>query len=137
MYVEYARCQPCLLTLLTLVDCCSQLRGVIDTSREYILGLTMELERRRLVAEEPDNVKRQLELAAYFAHCDLQPAHQQLALQSAVRSRPFPLPLASSWLISFQNEFDLCRWAFGRRRKTTLRPPSLLDDCSLLTPRLR
>lgn len=86
MYVEHARCHLCLLPLLTLVNCCSQLRGVIDTSREYILGLTMELERRRLVAEEPDNVKRQLELAAYFTHCDLQPAHQQLALQSAVRS---------------------------------------------------
>lgn len=50
--------------------------------------MTMEIERRRLQAEEPENVQRGLELAAYFAHCDLQPVHLQLALRSAVRSYP-------------------------------------------------
>ena len=44
----------------------------------------METERRRLVAEEPDNVIRNLELAAYFTHCKLQPNHVQLALRSAM-----------------------------------------------------
>lgn len=68
-----------------------QLREVIDTSREYILGLTIELERRRLAVDEPDSVQRQLELAAYFVSCKLQPVHQQLALRSAVRLSP-PAP---------------------------------------------
>ena len=51
-----------------------------------MIGLTLEIERRRLVAEEPDNQKRILELAAYFAECELQPAHSQLALRSAANS---------------------------------------------------
>lgn len=54
------------------------------TCREYVIGLTMEVERRRLVAEEPENVSRNLELAAYFTHCALQPTHVQLALRSAM-----------------------------------------------------
>lgn len=64
---------------------CLQVRSIVDACREYILGMTMEIERRRLQTEEPDNVVRGLELAAYFAHCDLQPVHLQLALRSAVR----------------------------------------------------
>ncbi|CED82220.1 coatomer protein subunit alpha [Phaffia rhodozyma] len=61
-----------------------QVREVIDSCREYILGMTMEIERRRLAKEEPENVRRQLELAAYFANCKLQPIHLQLALRSAM-----------------------------------------------------
>lgn len=33
---------------------------------------------------DPANTKRSLELAAYFTHCKLQPAHIQIALRSAV-----------------------------------------------------
>ena len=44
----------------------------------------MEIERRRVVHEEPDNVQRSLELAAYFTHCQLQPPHLQIALRSAI-----------------------------------------------------
>jgi coatomer subunit alpha len=43
----------------------------------------IELERSRVTKDEPTNVKRNLELAAYFTHCDLQPAHLKLALRSA------------------------------------------------------
>jgi coatomer protein complex subunit alpha (xenin) len=44
----------------------------------------METERRRLVAESPENIIRNLELAAYFTHCTLAPSHIQLALRSAM-----------------------------------------------------
>lgn len=54
-------------------------------TREYLLGVTLELERRRVAQEEPDNVQRNLELAAYFTHCQLQPAHLQIALRSAIQ----------------------------------------------------
>lgn len=54
------------------------------TCREYIIGLTTETERRRLLAEDPDNITRNLELAAYFTHCKLQESHVQLALRSAM-----------------------------------------------------
>ena len=49
-----------------------------------MLGLSLEIERRRIAAAEPDNVKRQLELAAYFTHCGLQPGHLVLALRLAM-----------------------------------------------------
>jgi coatomer protein complex subunit alpha (xenin) len=44
----------------------------------------METERRRLVSEDPDNLTRNLELAAYFTHCKLAAQHVQLALRSAM-----------------------------------------------------
>ena len=44
----------------------------------------METERRRLIVEDPENTIRNLELAAYFTHCKLQPSHVQLALRSAM-----------------------------------------------------
>ena len=37
-----------------------------------------------MAQEEPDNVKRALELAAYFTHCRMQPPHLQIALRSAI-----------------------------------------------------
>ena len=52
--------------------------------REYILGISIELERRRVVEQDPENVKRNLELAAYFTHCRMQPPHMQIALRSAM-----------------------------------------------------
>lgn len=61
-----------------------QWRDTVVSAREYLLGVSIELERRRVAQDEPDNVRRQLELAAYFAHCQLQPPHMQIALRSAI-----------------------------------------------------
>jgi len=62
-----------------------QIKEMVVLCREYIIGLTMETERRRLVAESPEsNTIRNLELAAYFTHCKLASAHVQLALRSAM-----------------------------------------------------
>lgn len=52
--------------------------------REYLLGLSLEIERRRVQQEDPDNIKRQLELAAYFTHCGLRPVDLTLALRLAM-----------------------------------------------------
>lgn len=57
---------------------------MVTLCREYLLGVSVELERRRVAEEEPDNVRRSLELAAYFTHCDMQPPHLQIALRSAI-----------------------------------------------------
>ncbi|KAG1902148.1 coatomer WD associated region-domain-containing protein [Suillus fuscotomentosus] len=59
-------------------------RDTVTTAREYLLGVSIELERRRIAQDEPDNVRRSLELAAYFTHCQLQPQHMQIALRSAI-----------------------------------------------------
>jgi len=77
-----------LLSLLLVVPTSpselNQLQDVIATTREYLVGVSIELERRRIVQAEPANVQRNLELAAYFTHCQLQPAHLKLALRSAL-----------------------------------------------------
>ena len=37
-----------------------------------------------MVEQDPENVKRNLELAAYFTQCRMQPPHMQIALRSAM-----------------------------------------------------
>ena len=56
----------------------------MTNAREYLLGVSIELERRRVAEEEPENVQRNLELAAYFTQCRLQAPHLQIALRSAI-----------------------------------------------------
>ncbi|CCH61765.1 hypothetical protein TBLA_0F02230 [Henningerozyma blattae CBS 6284] len=55
--------------------------SAIVKAREYILGLSIELKRRSLPEED---VKRNLELAAYFTRAKLLPAHRSNALQVAM-----------------------------------------------------
>ncbi|KAH9823265.1 coatomer WD associated region-domain-containing protein [Melampsora americana] len=62
----------------------NELSELVITCREYLIGLSLEIERRRVAAEEPTNMKRQLELAAYFTHCRLQSVHLVLALRLAM-----------------------------------------------------
>lgn len=73
-----------LLVPVSSDDEAKQWRDLVTLAREYLLGVTLEIERRRVTRDEPDNVKRNLELAAYFTHCQLQPAHLQIALRSAI-----------------------------------------------------
>ncbi|KAK0552131.1 hypothetical protein OC846_001802 [Tilletia horrida] len=61
-----------------------EIRDMIALCREYRLGIAVELERRQLAQAEPDNIVRNLELAAAFTHAGLQPPHQTLALRSAM-----------------------------------------------------
>ncbi|KAI4367271.1 hypothetical protein MLD38_023028 [Melastoma candidum] len=57
-----------------------EVKELITITKEYVLGLQMELKRR----EMKDNPVRQQELAAYFTHCNLQTPHLRLALQNAM-----------------------------------------------------
>ncbi|KAJ1983510.1 hypothetical protein H4R34_001235 [Dimargaris verticillata] len=60
---------------------------LIQVARDYLVGLTMERARQDLMTQatnSADAMKRVLELAAYFTHCNLQPMHLQLALRSAM-----------------------------------------------------
>lgn len=52
--------------------------------REYLLGISIELERRQLVKSGSEDVARQLELAALFTHAEMQAPHKQLALRTAM-----------------------------------------------------
>jgi coatomer protein complex subunit alpha (xenin) len=76
--------QTLLLVVVSSDDEARLWRETVSAAREYLLGVSIELERRRVAQESPDNVKRSLELAAYFTHCSLQPPHMQIALRSAI-----------------------------------------------------
>ena len=70
--------------MATRTEQADEIKELVKTCREYIIGLTMEVERRRIVAESTDQIARGLELAAYCTHCEHQPSHTQLALRSAM-----------------------------------------------------
>ncbi|KAI9376266.1 coatomer WD associated region-domain-containing protein [Aspergillus egyptiacus] len=63
----------------------AQAKKIIETAREYILAMTIELERRALPTDTPENLKRSLELSAYFTIPKLEVAHRQLALMAAMK----------------------------------------------------
>lgn len=62
-----------------------QAKKIIETAREYILAMSIELERRSLSTDTPENLKRSLELSAYFTIPKLEVAHRQLALMAAMK----------------------------------------------------
>ncbi|PYI07864.1 Coatomer, alpha subunit [Aspergillus sclerotiicarbonarius CBS 121057] len=62
-----------------------QAKKIIDTAREYILAMSIELERRSIPTDTPENLKRSLELSAYFTIPKLEVAHRQLALMAAMK----------------------------------------------------
>ena len=62
-----------------------QAKKIIATAREYILAMSIELERRTLSTDTPENLKRSLELSAYFTIPKLEVAHRQLALMAAMK----------------------------------------------------
>ncbi|POY75773.1 hypothetical protein BMF94_1183 [Rhodotorula taiwanensis] len=75
--------QSLLLVVTSTAAQAAELQELVVVCREYLVGLSLEIERRRIAAD-PESLKRQLELAAYFTHCRLQPAHLQLALRLAM-----------------------------------------------------
>ncbi|GBG90440.1 hypothetical protein CBR_g50687 [Chara braunii] len=57
-----------------------EVKELLGIAREYVNALRIELKRREL----RDDPQRQMELAAYFTHCNMQPTHLKLSLQSAL-----------------------------------------------------
>lgn len=55
---------------------------LVHICREYILGLSME-QKRRDISKDESQAARAAELAAYFTHCELQPVHLMLTLNTA------------------------------------------------------
>ncbi|KIY47415.1 Coatomer, alpha subunit [Fistulina hepatica ATCC 64428] len=73
-----------LLVSLSSDEEAKQWREAVTAAREYLLGVSIELERRRVAEQEPNNIRRNLELAAYLTHCQLLAPHMQIALRSAI-----------------------------------------------------
>ncbi|KZZ89759.1 coatomer subunit alpha [Ascosphaera apis ARSEF 7405] len=74
-----------LVNVVTSSDDAEKVDHIIDTAREYILAMSIELERRALGTDTPEKLKRSLELAAYFTVPKLEMAHKQLALMAAMK----------------------------------------------------
>ena len=60
-------------------------KKLIATAAEYATAMAMELERRSLPTEGDDNLKRSLELSAFFTIPKLEVPHRQLALMAAMK----------------------------------------------------
>ena len=63
----------------------NEAQKVINTATEYATAMAVELERRTLSADDEANVKRGLELSAYFTIPSLEVGHRQLALMAAMK----------------------------------------------------
>jgi len=78
------------LTVVKSKQQVNELRELLSICREYITALKMELLRKKTT-----DPARQMELAAYFTHCNLQTSHTMLALRSAMTAA-FKLKLLKS-----------------------------------------
>ena len=96
-------------------------KALITKSMEYTLAMTIELERRRLAAsggDSEDQLKRQLELSAYFTMPKLEVTHRQLALMAAMK-------------LSFSNKQYSSALSFANRILANGGAPKLVDQVSL------
>jgi coatomer protein complex subunit alpha (xenin) len=59
-------------------------KRIIRTATEYIIAMSIELERRDIATDE-SQAKRNLELSAYFTKPILELPHRQIALMSAMK----------------------------------------------------
>lgn len=60
-------------------------KKIIATAREYILAMSIELSNRSITSDAETDLKRKLELSAYFTIPKLEVAHRQLALMAAMK----------------------------------------------------
>ena len=79
----------------------NEARRIISTAAEYTVAMSLELERRSLIGDGEDNLKRSLELSAYFTIPKLEVNHRQLALMAAMKLAFANKNLASA--LSFAN----------------------------------
>lgn len=63
----------------------NEAKKIISTAAEYATAMALELERRALPTEGDENIKKSLELSAYFTIPKLEVAHRQLALMAAMK----------------------------------------------------
>ena len=63
----------------------TEAKKIISTAAEYATAMAIELERRALPSDGEANLKRGLELSAYFTIPKLEVAHRQLVLSAAMK----------------------------------------------------
>lgn len=99
-------------------------KALITKAMEYTLAMSIELERRKLAGEAGENqsedqLKRQLELSAYFTVPKLDVSHRQLALMAAMK-------------LAFSNKQNRSALSFANRVLANGGAARLLDQVSSL-----
>ena len=93
----------------------NEAKRILTTAREYAVAMAIELTRRALPTEGEANLKRSLELAAYFTIPKLEVTHRQLALLAAMKS-------------AFSNKNFSTALSFANRMIANGGSPRLLDQ---------
>ena len=93
----------------------SEAKKIISTTSEYATAMALELERRSLPSDGEANLKRSLELSAYFTIPKLEVAHRQLALMAAMK-------------LAFQNKNYSTALSFANRMLANGGSAKLLDQ---------
>lgn len=104
----------------------NEAKKIISTAAEYATAMALELERRSLDPTGEDNLKRSLELSAYFTIPKLEVVHRQLALMAAMKLAFANKNFSSA--LSFANRMvanggsaklldQVCLWVRARKRK--------------------
>ena len=101
----------------------NEAKKIITTAREYAIAMTIELARRALPTEGEANLKRSLELVAYFTIPKLEVAHRQLALSAAMK-------------LAFSNKNLSSSLSFANRILANGGAPKIVEtvSCSLRVP---
>lgn len=63
----------------------TEAQKIISTAREYVVAMSLELQRRSLGTDTETKLKRSLELSAYFTIPKLEAPHRLLALMAAMK----------------------------------------------------
>jgi coatomer protein complex subunit alpha (xenin) len=71
---------------------------MVQTCREYILGMRLNLARKDMTS--PESLKKGLEMAIYFTHCNMESVHLSLALHSAMKTMHKAKNFATAYLLA-------------------------------------
>ena len=102
----------------------NEAKKIITTAREYAIAMTIELARRALPTEGEENLKRSLELVAYFTIPKLEVAHRQLALSAAMK-------------LAFSNKNYSSSLSFANRILANGGAPKIVETVGLMLYPLR
>lgn len=95
----------------------NEAKKVISTAAQYTTAMALELERRKIGTEGEANLKRSLELSAYFTIPTLEVAHRQLTLMAAMK-------------LAFQNKNYASALSFANRMIANGGSAKLLEQVS-------
>ena len=117
--------QSLLVNVVSSQSQVDEAKSLITKAMEYALAMSIELERRKLAAEAGDSqtedqLKRQLELSAYFTVPKLDVSHRQLALMAAMK-------------LAFSNKQLSSALSFANRVVANGGAPKLLDQVSRIS----